>query len=340
MYPIRVRVLVTGAAGGIGSKLVTNLLRDGFQVIGVDDFSGCKRNLGLEAPGYKFFEIDLSGKSLDLLGTLGEVDIVYHLAGKSSLAYCQKDPLGAHASNVQSTIQIAEYARAIGAGVVFSSTSAVYEGLQDRLFEEDTKLAPSLTYPVTKLFAETILESYEATYGLPSIRLRLFNVFGEDQDITRTQPPFVNYLFREVAEGRRPIVFAPLSQQRDYVYIADVVEALRASGAAVGEKRSGTYNVCTSRPISIDQILDAFARGASLQKVFFDKGDPKDFWNAYEELHSGKYVIDRQKIEDEVLKHSVGSYRKAHSELGWEPQHDVLEAIERYAARIRIGLAQ
>lgn len=340
MYPIPMRILVTGAAGGIGSRLVSNLLQDGLEVVGVDDFSGGKRTLNLDVPGYKFYKVDLSNKSQDLVEALGEVNLIYHLAGKSSLASCQKDPLGAHASNVQSTIQIAEYARAIGVGVVFTSTSAVYEGLKDSLFEEDAKLDPSLTYPVTKLFAEKVLESYETTYGLPSVRLRLFNVFGEDQDITRVQPPFVNYLFREVTEGRRPVVFAPLSQERDYVYIDDVINALRASGVVAAEKQSGTYNVCTSTSISVEQILDAFSRGAGLEKAFFDQGHPKDFWNAYEELHFGKYPIDRKKIEGEVLKHSVGSYKKAYSTLGWEPKHSVLEAIEKYAAQTQIGSSQ
>lgn len=179
------RILVTGAAGGIGGRLVRSLLADGHRVVALDNLSSGKRDSIPLSSTCQFHEIDLGLNSDELLERIGRVDSVLHLAGISSLAEVQKNPAVGFSSNVLSTIRVAEFCRKTGAGLVFSSTSSVYEDLENPEFHEELPLSPQLAYPVTKLMAEDILTMSHKTYGLPSVVLRFFNVFGEDQDIAR-----------------------------------------------------------------------------------------------------------------------------------------------------------
>lgn len=329
------RILVTGAAGGIGGRLAKSLLADGHKIVAIDDLSAGNISNLPQSNDYEFHQLDLASCSTDRLLQMGQVDSVVHLAGLSSLAVCQKNPMLAMSSNVLTTVNMSEYCRRTGAGIVFSSTSAVYEGLTYDFFSEGNEIEPRLTYPLTKRMAEQTLSAFHETYGMPHVTLRLFNVFGEDQDISRVQPPFVNYLFREISNGRRPTVFAPLEQSRDYVYIDDVVEAVKLSLAYVGEKNSGTFNVCSSVGISVGAILSAFAEGAGLTDSFYEAGSAENFWDAYSEIHEGAFPIHRYVVEQEVLKHSLGSPLEIKEKLGWEPSTRVLDAIRNYASRLR-----
>jgi nucleoside-diphosphate-sugar epimerase len=327
--------MITGAAGGIGSRLSKRLYGQGHSLVLVDDLSGgFLENLGPLATDLKV--ADVSKHDMSEIAGSRTPDVVIHLAGKSSLAECESQPSEAFLANLVSTIRCADYAKSVGAGFIFSSTSAVYEGLNDLPFLEDMEVFPHLAYPLSKRAAEQYLEALSKKHGFHSLILRLFNVFGEGQNVIRVQPPFVNFLHRELSNGRVPIIYAPASQARDYVYIEDVIDFILLAINPDHLKTHGIYNVCSGRPITIESIIQAVALGAGLSGIEFQQGDPENFWNAFGELNKGPFPIKKSIVRNEVLKNSNGSPEKALRDFGWVAKRDVLREITSYASTLKM----
>lgn len=326
--------MITGAAGGIGSRLSSRLFERGHSLVLIDDLSGgFVDNLGPLAADLKVANV----ASCDLFTLIGSPppDVVIHLAGKSSLAECESQPSQAFLANLVSTIRCADYAKSVGAKFIFSSTSAVYEGLTDLPFTEEMEVAPHLAYPMSKRAAEEYLEGLSKKYGFHSLVLRFFNVFGEGQNVKRPQPPFVNFLHRELSNGRVPVIYAPADQARDYVYIDDVIDLILMAIEPAHFDVNGTFNVCTGRPITIESIIQAVARGADLREFLYEQGDPENFWNAFGELSKGSFPIKKTIVKNEVLKNSVGNPGKTARDFGWTAKRDVIREIEAYASTLK-----
>src|SRR3954452_6454136 len=248
------RTLVTGGAGFIGSHLVDALLRRGDEVEVLDDLStGRRENLSgaLEA-GAKLVEADVSDES-SVAGTIESrpPDAIFHLAGQMDVRVSVSDPFFDARVNVGGTINVLDAARQAGTGrVVFASTGgAIYgEGdWRDPPLDETAEVLPDAPYGQSKHAAEGYLSLFCRLYGLSTVSLRLGNVYGPRQD------PFgeagvVAIFCGALLGGRTPRVFGDGRQTRDYVYVADIVEAMLTAGDADGV---GTFNVGTGTETSV-----------------------------------------------------------------------------------------
>lgn len=319
-------IAITGAAGGIGSVLADHLLEQGHDLVLIDDLStGSLLNFHHPENRDRLIRADVTEASL-VSSLFSNCQWIIHLAGISSLAQCQMDPARAVAVNVGATAAIAELARRTGANVVFASTSAIYERNTELPHREDDDVDPVLVYPTSKLMAERLLRNAYTTSGIPSLILRFFNVFGPRQDFRRPGPPLVNYLVREAALGRNPIIYAPLTQSRDYVYVSDIVQLL--SSVLIGDLAGScqTVNVASGRLITVGDILDAVSRGLG-REIVTEQSSPELLWERHIDLFAGSFPLRSRVVMEETLKQSLGSIEGCRQILGWEAATDVASKI-------------
>jgi UDP-glucose 4-epimerase len=247
------RALVTGGAGFIGSHLVDALLERGDEVEVLDDLStGRRENLAgaLEA-GAQLIEADVT----DDASVAGAVEarppaVIFHLAAQIDVRVSVSDPFFDARVNVGGTINVLDAARQTGARVVLASTGgAIYgEGSwRDPPLDETAEVLPDAPYGQSKYAGEGYLSLYNRLYDLPTISLRLGNVYGPRQD-PLGEAGVVAIFTGALLADRTPRVFGDGKQTRDYVYIADIVAAMLAAG---GSDATGTFNVGTGIETSV-----------------------------------------------------------------------------------------
>ncbi|NOQ21761.1 MAG: NAD-dependent epimerase/dehydratase family protein [Candidatus Aegiribacteria sp.] len=234
------KYMVTGAAGFIGSHLARELLSEGKEVVAVDCFRDyyppeLKRdNIAdlLKNPSFKLFEEDLSGKNMSWLDTAfnpPDEILVYHLAAQAGVRKSWGEEFSRYTTdNIMSTQNLLEWSVKRGnvKNFIYASSSSVYGRVQDLPMVEDTTLPmPDSPYGVTKLAAENLVRLYTRNYGLPSLSLRFFTVYGPGQ-----RPDMAFSIFLEAISKGNPIrIFGDGSQTRDFTYVGDVVRGLRLS---------------------------------------------------------------------------------------------------------------
>ena len=202
------KILITGAAGQIGSGLAKLLIEKGHKLTLCDNLrNGYINNLKVDeeiiAP---FYKVDIATEELsDWCGD--QYDAIIHLAAITSLPDCESNPLETLRINVSGTANVLEFARRYNVPhVIFASTSAVYENTDAEVFTEDLEVNPRLYYSLSKKMAEEVVQSYQENYGLKVTTLRFFNVFGPDGDQTRPNPPLLNFVVRELKKGVAPVL--------------------------------------------------------------------------------------------------------------------------------------
>ena len=253
------RSLVTGGSGFIGSNLVDSLLARGDEVTVVDDLStGRRENLdGAIAAGAELVELDIrDGEALTELAEDRRPERVFHLAAQIDVRRSVADPAFDASINVGGTANVLEAARLAGSSrMVFISTGgAIYgegEGKQLPL-DEDAAEEPLSQYGQSKLAAEGYVSLYERLYGLPGVVVRLGNVYGPRQDPLGEAGVIAIFCGR-LRAGEAPTVYGDGTQTRDYIYVADVVDAILA--AADGDA-SGAFNVGTGRETSVLELVE------------------------------------------------------------------------------------
>lgn len=248
-------VLVTGGAGFIGSHLVDALVEEN-DVRVLDDFSSGKRdNLRDEVT---VFEGDIRDDDLLARATSG-VDLVYHTAALVSVAASVENPTLSHSTNASATVSLLEHARAEDARVVLSSSAAIYGQPEAVPIDESHPKNPESPYGADKLTLDTYARLYHDLYGLETVALRYFNVYGPRQ--TAGDYSGVISIFLDQATTGQPItVEGDGGQTRDFVHVRDVVQANLAAGTtdAVGQ----AYNVGTGDTISINDLAEAIRDAA------------------------------------------------------------------------------
>ena len=277
------RALVTGCAGFIGSHLTESLLMDGHAVLGIDCFNdnyGRRDKLANLAhaqswDGFDFVPVDLSRGDLDDI--VEESDAIFHLAAEPGVRASWSQRFETYVrNNVTATQHLLQAAtRSPDKRFVYASSSSVYGQAETFPTREDVLPRPHSPYGVTKLAAEHLCSTYHANFGVQSVSLRFFSVYGPRQ---RPDMAF-NAFCRAAVAGEPIVVFGDGLQTRDFTYVGDVVRALRAAhtaDAAVG----GVYNIGGGSRVALREALEIIDRHSSrpLEVRYEDvqRGDVRD----------------------------------------------------------------
>jgi UDP-N-acetylglucosamine/UDP-N-acetyl-alpha-D-glucosaminouronate 4-epimerase len=269
------RVLVTGAAGFIGSRLCARLLHDGDEVIALDNLSeGSVGNLA-DASGVQLVEGDLRDAKVVRAAAHG-CQIIYHQGAVRSVPRSMKQPELATDVNVRGTLNVLMAADEESARVVFASSSSVY-GDQDTFpLDESFALSPRSPYAASKLAGEVYCQTWTRAYGVPTISLRYFNVYGPWQSPASQYAAVVPLFILACLRGEAPVIHGDGEQSRDFTFIDDVVEANVLSGR-VGEEAWGrVFNIGGGQePTSVNRVLAIVAEltGADPQP---ERGPPRE----------------------------------------------------------------
>ena len=324
------KILITGAAGFIGSQLAYRLWKDGEKVYLVDNFSyGSDDNLIFDEHDFReeIFRKDI--RDLDFMESLfrdNSFDIVYHIAAITPLPDCQNMPVEAVDVNVRGTVILLDLVRRYGAKkMIFASTSAVYENNTDFPSVESKVEKPSLLYPSTKYTSEQFCKAFSDAYGIPIVCLRFANVYGPHIDCLRTQPPVMGYIVRELFNGHSPILHSTGNQERDFVYVDDLIEL------AVRVQKANSFdivNVSTGSTVSINAICRKIT-DVMKSDLKPEYKEVAHFWANYPELYNEPYPISTEIMEHEVLKYTCLSNEHAFQAYGWKPITSLDEGIRK-----------
>jgi UDP-glucose 4-epimerase len=308
----RLRSVVTGGAGFIGSNLVRALRERGDQVTVIDDLSsGYPVNLE-PFPEVRF--IQASVLDADAVGEAVEgADTVYHLAASVGNKRSIDDPLMDSRVNVLGTLTVLEACRRAGVRkVVHSSSAGIFGELKQLPIAEDHPVEPDSPYGASKLAGEKLCLVYGKLYGLETVALRYFNVYGPNQRFDQygnVIPIFVFQLLR----GEPITVYGDGEQTRDFVQVRDVVQANLQAAAAAGV--SGAFNIASGSRITINELA-RLVTGLIRGEVRSGPPRPGD------------------------VRHSLADISAAHAAFGYQPQVGMEEGLAEYVAWARTEVAQ
>jgi UDP-glucose 4-epimerase len=276
------KVLVTGGAGFIGSNLVRALLERGDEVRVLDNFAtGNRANLAALEDDVEVVEGELRSYERVHNAVRG-VELVFHQGALPSVPRSIQDPLTTNAVTIEGTLNVLLAARDEGIRrVVFASSSSVYGNSGSLPRAETQQPDPISPYAVAKLAAERYCVSFNRVYGLETVALRYFNVFGPRQDPASEYAAVVPRFIAAVNDGRPVTIHGDGTQSRDFTYVANVVEAnvLAADAEGAGGR---VLNVATGRRATVDELADAIgeALGRPVEKEYLPSrtGDVRDSW--------------------------------------------------------------
>jgi len=320
-------ILITGAAGGIGSTLAYHMTQNGHKVVAYDNFNnGYIENLHEDRRQFcdiVFGDIRDTAKVLTTLDSYS-IDVVIHLAALTALPVCEIDPSECISVNVGGTVSILDAARmSRGQRVIVAGTSAIYENndRSDAPFTENLTVAPRLFYPLSKKLMEDTIQAYITNYGMDITTLRFFNVFGPRQDIHRLSPPLINYVVREIKNNRQLELHSNGRQVRDYVHVDDVVRLIES---CLDDPRAANqiFNVCTGTLTSVLDIISYAEEAFGIKPNCVFKEASK-FWSSYDRLSVGARPLLDDVLEREVNKFALGSFEHAATTIGWYPNINI-----------------
>jgi nucleoside-diphosphate-sugar epimerase len=265
------RILVTGGAGFIGSNLVEQLLIQGHYVRVIDNFStGKEENLKFEDDlerNLQIYEDTITSFSACLMTTTN-IDYVFHLAAIPSVQGSVEDPVGYNQVNVNGTLNILETSKFNKVKrVIFASSSAIYGDQEGIVRKEEMRPNPLSPYALQKYTAETYCTLYSRLYGLETISLRYFNIFGPKQSPDSMYAPVIPAFIKALIMDKRPSIYGDGEQSRDFTYVSNAVSANIL--AMEKDKTNGEFlNVGCGRNISLNQLF------ASLKEIFASEINP------------------------------------------------------------------
>ena len=218
--------LVTGGAGFIGSHLAEELLRRGERVRVVDSLiTGKRKNLAL-LPGVEFLEGDLADLTVAKAAVQG-VDYVLHQAAIPSVPLSVKDPITSNRANIDATLNVLVAARDAGVKrVVYAGSSSAYGNTATLPKREDMPTNPLSPYALQKLVGEQYMQMFTTLYGLETVTIRYFNVFGPRQDPSSPYSGVISLFAKALLENKAPTIYGDGEQTRDFTYIANVVDGV------------------------------------------------------------------------------------------------------------------
>jgi UDP-glucose 4-epimerase len=247
--------LVTGGAGFIGSHLVEALVRQGRPVRVLDNFStGLRDNLAGIRPAPEVVEANLADPAA-VEAALAGAGVVYHLGAVASVQRSVETPAYTHGVCATGTLHVLDAARRAGVRrVVYAASSSAYGGTSGDVQRETDPVRPLSPYAAAKLAGELYLSAFAATYGLETVSLRFFNIFGPRQRDDSPYTGVIALFAAAMAQGQAPTVHGDGLQSRDFTYVDNVVQALMK--AAQAPNVSGkVYNVGTGRSITVLDLV-------------------------------------------------------------------------------------
>jgi len=300
--------LITGIGGFIGSSIARALLSRGEQVRGVDNFSTGNRDNIEEILG----RIDL--READILdldamhNACAGVDFVFHQAAIPSVPKSVLDPVGSNRANVDGTVSVLVAARdAKVKRVIYAASSSAYGDTPTLPKHEAMRPDPISPYAVAKLASEHYMISFYRCYGLETVCLRYFNIFGPRQDPSSPYSGVLAKFITQMLRGEQPTIFGDGEQSRDFTYIDNAVEANLLACTAPADKAAGqVFNTATGRRVTLNETFTL------LQGMTAFKGHPK-----YGPERGGD------------IKHSLADTSRVEAALGYKPKVDFEEGLRR-----------
>lgn len=311
--------VVTGGAGFIGSHIVEELLRRNERVTVIDNFATGKReNLRPFEGKAEIVEADIS-QAKNLTNILKGADYVIHQAAIPSVPKSIIDPVKSHEANVNGTLQLLVACRDAGVKrVVYASSSSLYGDSPTLPKHEGMMPKPLSPYGAQKLFSEMYCQVFTRSYGLETVSLRYFNVFGPRQDAASQYSGVLALFIPAVLQGRRPTIYGDGEQSRDFTYVKNVVEANLLACTAPGVSGEA-FNVACGDRITVNSML---------QQI--NKITGKDISPVYAEARAGD------------IKHSQADIQRAKERLGYQPkvsfEEGLRHTIEWYRENLSVPL--
>lgn len=299
-------VLVTGGAGFIGSHIASGLSRSGARVRVIDDLStGYRENLEEIGGEVDFVHASLADEKA-LSRALEDVELVFHEAAIPSVPRSVEDPRQTHIASVDSTFSLLLAAREKKVKrIVYAASSSAYGDKPTLPKVEDMLPEPLSPYAVAKLVGEYYAQVFTRVYGLETVSLRYFNVFGPRQDPSSQYSGVISRFISDLLSGKRPVIYGDGEQSRDFTYIDNVVDAnLKAAETSKGIGQ--IINVANGERITLNHL--------------------------FEELKglTGKHdvTVDYQPPRAGDVKHSLADITRARQLLGFEPKVDLRSGLE------------
>jgi UDP-glucose 4-epimerase len=297
---MRERIVITGVAGFIGSNLAKHLLINDYYVVGIDDLSaGTLANVDERV---EFHRADIRSTNIQPLFT--DADAVFHLAAKTSLVDCLKEPLEAASMNVLGTLSVLEAAkRASVRKFIYADTSAEYEGILDFPTNED-RIRPVSVYAASKHGGATFCETYRDLYGMKVTVVRYFNVYGPAQDWRRVIPPVMSSFILRMLNGERPVIYGDGEKRRDFIYVDDVND-LHLLLLKDDRSHGRVFNIGSGANLSVNEVYQL------IESV----------------LKTGLQPIYKPDLpgEAQITLADISAARG----LGWEPLVDIKQGLSR-----------
>ncbi|HEY1897974.1 MAG TPA: SDR family oxidoreductase [Terracidiphilus sp.] len=301
------RFLITGVAGFIGRSIAAALLERGESVRGIDSFiTGKTENLtGLN--GLEFVQGDLADPAACVQACEG-IEVVFHEAALASVPRSVADPVATNVNCVDATLNVLVAAKAAGVRrVVYAGSSSAYGDTPTLPKREDMLPNPISPYAVAKLAGEHYMSTFARVYGLETVTLRYFNVFGPYQDPTSHYSGVLAIFCRSMLAGKQPTIYGDGEQSRDFTHIDNVVHANLLAAEAPAEKVSGRMmNAATATRVTLNETF------AMLKELTGYQGSP-----AYAPQRAGD------------IRDSLADIGLAHELLGYKPIVDFREGLSR-----------
>jgi UDP-glucose 4-epimerase len=307
----RTTVLVTGGAGFIGSALALRLAEEGCRVRILDDLStGSLGNLAGLPGDADVVEGDLLDGAL-LRSTLNGVSVVFHHAAIASVSRSVEDPVASHRVNATGTLEVLLAARDAGVDrLVYASSSAAYGATGEEPVGERHPTAPTSPYGAAKLSGEQYCRAATVTFGLPTVSLRYFNVFGPRQSPSSGYAAVIPAFASAMIAGEAPVVFGDGLQTRDFVYVDDVVEANLLASRPGNGADGNAFNIGGGRAHSLLDLI-----GALHEVIGPGARNP-----VFREPRAGD------------IRHSLADVGAARDILGFQPQVSLEDGLRRTVA--------